>query len=110
MAAGCAPVVSALGCFQDFIRAGENGLVFDHRAADPAGELARALARLATTPALRERLRTAAWSTARDYTLAGIAARMLEDFQAISRPPAPAPRAAQAPSNPPVQWLPHRSK
>jgi glycosyltransferase involved in cell wall biosynthesis len=86
MAAGCAPVVSALGCFGDFVRPGENGLVFDHRAADPAGELSRSLQQVATSREFRERLRAAAWQTARSYTLPEIAARFIEDFRNILEP------------------------
>ncbi|HYD85546.1 MAG TPA: glycosyltransferase family 4 protein, partial [Opitutus sp.] len=86
MAAGCAPVVSALGCFGDFVRPGENGLVFDHRAADPAGELSRTLQQVATSREFRERLRAAAWQTARSYTLPEVAARFIEDFRNILEP------------------------
>jgi len=81
MAAGCAPVVSALACFRDFIHERENGMVFNHRATDPVGELARVLALLANSPAQREQLREAAWTTARRYTLASIAGRMIDDFR-----------------------------
>lgn len=84
MAAGCAPVVSALGCFGDFIQPGRNGVVFDHRATDPAGALADALRLLAGDVAGRETLRAAAWQTARRYTLPEISQRFLQDFHSVA--------------------------
>ena len=50
MAAGCAPIVSDLACFRDFVRPGQNGLVFNHRATDPSAALA---ARSLTCPSAR---------------------------------------------------------
>jgi glycosyltransferase involved in cell wall biosynthesis len=86
MAAGCAPVVSALGCFQDFVRDGENGLVFDHRVADPVAKLAERLVAAAAPAAELERRRHAAWSTARGYTLPEIAGRFIADFRRWREP------------------------
>jgi glycosyltransferase involved in cell wall biosynthesis len=80
MAAGAAPVVSALDCFRDFVRPDQNGVVFDHRSPDPVAALARALAELAAGADRRERLRAAAWATARDYALPVVAARLARDF------------------------------
>src|SRR5207253_4549263 len=56
MAAGCAVIVSSLGCFDDFIDDGTTGLKFDHRCDDPAAGLAAQLARLITEPGLLQRL------------------------------------------------------
>ena len=39
MAHRCAVLVSNLDCFNDFIREGETGFVFDHRSANPADAL-----------------------------------------------------------------------
>lgn len=83
MAAGCAPVVSALACFQDFIRPGENGVVFDHRGADPAGALMQALELLMNDAEVLQRQRREAWKTARGYTLPHIADLLLEDFSKL---------------------------
>lgn len=88
MAAGCAPVVSALACFRDFVRPGDNGVIFNHRASDPAGELARTLEPLLQTPSLLESLRAKAWTTARGYSLDMIADRFLEDFATFTERPA----------------------
>lgn len=83
MAAGCAPLVSSLACFRDFIRPGENGMVFDHRTADPVAPLGQALTQLASDGGLRTRLQQAAWTTARDYALPEIAERFVRDFYRI---------------------------
>ncbi|WP_237702377.1 glycosyltransferase family 4 protein [Opitutus terrae] len=88
MAAGCAPVVSSLACFGDFLKSGENGLVFDHRERDPVAALGRALQEVANSQALCDRLRAAAWPTARAYALPEIALRFLRDFHAITERPA----------------------
>lgn len=85
MAAGCAPVVSSLACFQDFIAPGDNGLVFNHRAASPAEALAQTLSRLLPDQASTARIRQAAWTTARDYTLPRIAGLFLNDFTKLAR-------------------------
>lgn len=84
MAAGCAPIVSGLGCFSDFVRHGENGLIFDHRAADPVRTLTDALTELTSHHERREQIRSAAWQTARGYTLDEIATRFLADFATVS--------------------------
>ncbi len=86
MASGCAPVVSSLGCFQDFVRAGENGFVFDHREADPAASLAEALASATASAAELARRRAAAWTTAHDYTLPEIAGRFIAEFRRLREP------------------------
>ena len=56
MAAGAVPVVSSLACFEELVRDGETGLVFDHRAPDADARLAEALARLLTDADLRRTL------------------------------------------------------
>jgi glycosyltransferase involved in cell wall biosynthesis len=86
MAAGCAPVVSELGCFHDFVHEKKNGRFFDHRAADPVGELTSVLSQVATDAVHRKSLRESAWNTARGYRLEEIAARMVEDFRSVMEP------------------------
>ena len=87
MAAGCAPVVSGLACFQDFITAGENGLIFNHRAPSPAESLAQTLSRLLPDYESTARIRQAAWTTARGYTLPHIAGLFLDDFAKLCAAP-----------------------
>lgn len=84
MAAGCAPVVSALACFRDFLQDGVDGVIFDHRSNAAEENLARALAGLISDPLQRERLRATAWATARNYALPEIARRFINDFRAVS--------------------------
>lgn len=84
MACGCAPVLSALDCFKDFIRPEENGLVFDHRHDAVAG-LTRQLDRLMQDPDLCQRFGLAAIETARGFTPSRIARNMLDDFERLVR-------------------------
>jgi glycosyltransferase involved in cell wall biosynthesis len=93
MAAGAVPVVSRLACFTDFVSDGADGLVFDHRAADPAAALAACLVRLLRDPALRQRLAAAAVTTARRYDHAAYAAAALADFRQLTGPAKPASSA-----------------
>ncbi|HEX2100240.1 MAG TPA: glycosyltransferase family 4 protein [Candidatus Synoicihabitans sp.] len=83
MARGCVPVVSRLECFGDFIENGVNGVVFDHRGADPALELSRALGILVTDASRGARFAGAARETAARHTLDVIARRFLESFESI---------------------------
>jgi glycosyltransferase involved in cell wall biosynthesis len=93
MASGCVPVVSALGCFADFVRDGGNGVVFDHRAAKPADKLARALTSVTASSDDRARMSDQAWTTARNYTLPNIADQFIADFSGLI-----APHSAPTPS------------
>lgn len=86
MAAGAVPVTSNLACFTDFVRPDENGLVFDHRAADAADALADALTRLLRDAALREKLSATARLTARRYDYATYAETLLTDFEEMCTP------------------------
>jgi glycosyltransferase involved in cell wall biosynthesis len=86
MAAGAAPLVSALACFQDFLVDGKNGRIFDHRCSDPIAALAGKLNELATEPTLLAGLRREAWSTAREYSLTTIADQFLRHFTALAAP------------------------
>ncbi|HVT73107.1 MAG TPA: glycosyltransferase family 4 protein [Lacunisphaera sp.] len=90
MAAGAVPVTSDLACFRDFIRHGENGLVFDHRAPDAAARLAASLARLLRSAELRSQLGAAATMTARRYDFAAYADALLADFAQLTGHPIPA--------------------
>jgi glycosyltransferase involved in cell wall biosynthesis len=80
MAAGCAPVVSGLACFQELVRDGETGLVFDHTAPDATARLAAALARLLSDPALRRTLAVRAQAHARRFDFADCARTVLANL------------------------------
>ncbi len=89
MAAGATGVVSDLACFRDYLRAGENGLVFDHRAPNAGARLAATLAALAGDPARRARLAAAAWETAGHFRVEEVATRYLNDFESLLNQTAP---------------------
>ena len=85
MAQGCPAIVSDLACFRDFLEDGRTGLVFDHRAPDPAATLAAQLMRLTGDPELHRRLVQAGYAKAREFTLERVAAMYLEDFAGLMR-------------------------
>jgi len=83
MACGVPAVVSALACFRDFIADGDNGWVFDHRGADPAGALA---ARLEGAMVGTEDLKRAggrACDTARRFGIEEVAGMYLAEFSRL---------------------------
>jgi glycosyltransferase involved in cell wall biosynthesis len=86
MAAGAAPVVSDLACFREMITPEEDGLIFDHRAADAAVRLTDTLERLLRDTALRHRLGAAAQAGVRRYAYPNFADRLLEDFSTLVAP------------------------
>jgi glycosyltransferase involved in cell wall biosynthesis len=77
MAAGAAPVVSDLACFRELVRAGETGLVFDHRPPDAEARLADALARLLRDATVRRQLAQNAQAHVRRYDYAESARTLL---------------------------------
>ncbi|MFZ5532483.1 MAG: glycosyltransferase family 4 protein [Pseudomonadota bacterium] len=83
MAWGCVPVVSDLACFKDFIRAGDNGAVFDHRRADAGALLARELLTLIHEPDTRARLAQGALDVRQSHAPARIAELFLADFESL---------------------------
>jgi len=83
MAWGAVPIVSALPCFRDFVAPGLNGLVFDHRAADPAENLATVFASLRQQPL--EKLSLEALRVRETHAPKRIAAQFLSDFESIRR-------------------------
>ena len=86
MSSGCAPVVSGLACFNELVRDGETGLVFDHTATSAPDDLAAALARLLTDDALRLRLATRAQTHARQFDYASVANNLLEPLYRLIGP------------------------
>lgn len=83
MAAGLPCVVSALECFQDFARHGENALVFDHRSASAAGILADTICSVLNDAESSLRLGRAARATAERYSLERIADEYLSMFDSV---------------------------
>ena len=77
MAAGCAPVVSALDCFRELVRDGDTGLVFDHRAPDAPSRLAEAMAGLVRDSDARAAMAARAQAHARRFDYAESARALL---------------------------------
>lgn len=84
MAAGCAAVVSGLGCFGDLVRDGETGLVFDHAAEHPEKRLADCIGRLMTDPKLRNEIASRGQLHARHFDYPEVAGRILEDLHVLT--------------------------
>ena len=84
MAHGCAPIVSNLSCFRDYITDGVTGFVFDHRGAEPEKILARRLTDLLSLG--RERIGqigAAARAKAAEFEVAAVGQRYLDDFASL---------------------------
>lgn len=81
MAVGCATIVSALDCFQDFVEDGVTGLVFDHRSTRPDEALAEKIEFLLHHADVRERVACAGARVAHDrFNTERIAREYLSDF------------------------------
>jgi glycogen synthase len=81
MAVGRPVVGTSHSGFEEFVRAGRDGLVVPPRDAEA---LAEALAALLDDPALRRRLGSSAASRAREFTATAIAPRYVDHFQSIA--------------------------
>ncbi len=87
MAAGCAPVVSALACFSQLVRHGETGLVFDHSPPGADARLAGELASLLTDERLRRDLAARAQAHARRFDFSNVAGIALADLERLLAAP-----------------------
>lgn len=83
MTHACAVIVSNLSCFNDFIREGETGFVFDHRSNNPAQALRQKMERLIANPTLLTRVSDKGYQRSADYSLAGVADQFLHDFSSL---------------------------
>ena len=81
MATGLPVIVSRLGCFEDLMRDGREGLVFDHRAAQPASQLASALTNALSNPRRLREMGDNAAARAREFGLREVAARYVSLFE-----------------------------
>ena len=80
MAARCAVVVSALGCFGDLVEDGKTGLVFSHRGPEPHVVLAECIARLLTDPRLRLEMAARGQERSRQFDYPEVSGRILRDL------------------------------
>jgi glycosyltransferase involved in cell wall biosynthesis len=83
MSQGCPVVVSAIGCFNDFLKPGINGWSFNHRGPNPAGELADTLVKAMKHPQLLQTASENAICTAKEYTLSAVSEKYLADFEEV---------------------------
>jgi glycosyltransferase involved in cell wall biosynthesis len=83
MAFGACPLVSALDCFRDFIESDVNGIVLDHRQAEPAQELASSLLDLARDSQKRERIAHEALKVRQSHHPSRVAQLFLDDFASL---------------------------
>jgi glycosyltransferase involved in cell wall biosynthesis len=85
MARGLVPVVSALSVFGEYLRDGNNGVVFNHRGSGKEENLARALTALVNDPETRHRMAASARETAGHFSPAAVAGKYLDLFERITR-------------------------
>ena len=78
---GCAPIVSDLSCFKDFIKENQNGLVFDHRSENAVDQLAAHITNLQENRSLRETLATSAIGVRESHSTKHIADQFLREFE-----------------------------
>lgn len=84
MAVGCATIVSALDCFEDFVADGVTGLVFDHRAMQPAEALAGKIEFLLKHGDVRGRIAREGAKVAHErFSTERIAGEYLADFMEL---------------------------
>jgi glycosyltransferase involved in cell wall biosynthesis len=83
MAHGCAVLVSNLSCFQDFIRDGETGFVFTHRAANPTNWLREKIETLIVDQTLLARVAEAGYRKSAEYSLERAADQFLAEFESV---------------------------
>ena len=85
MAHRCAVLVSNLDCFHDFIREGETGFVFDHRAANPSDALREKIENALADETLLARVAEAGYRKSAEFSLAKVADQFLNDFNSLVR-------------------------
>lgn len=84
MAHGCAPIVSNLSCFRDYIADGVTGFVFDHRGPEPEKILAHRLTDVLSLGRDRiGQIGAAARAKAAEFDVAKVAQRYLDDFASL---------------------------
>jgi len=85
MAHRCAVLVSNLDCFHDFIREGETGFIFNHRAANSADALREKIENVMVDEPLLARVAEAGYGKSAEYSLTCVAAQFLDDFNSLIR-------------------------
>jgi glycosyltransferase involved in cell wall biosynthesis len=88
MAAGCAAVVSALGCFSDLVTDRSTGLVFDHEGPHAAQLLADCIGRLIGDPRMRKDLADRGQAHVRRFDFPEVSRHILDDLALLTGAPA----------------------
>jgi glycosyltransferase involved in cell wall biosynthesis len=83
MTHGCAVLVSDLACFRDFIRDGETGFIFDHRAEDPARTLRNEIEKITKDETLLACVADSGYRKSEQYSLPRVAEQFLSDFKSV---------------------------
>jgi glycosyltransferase involved in cell wall biosynthesis len=83
MTHGCAVLVSDLACFHDFIREGETGFIFDHRAEEPVRILGNEMENITKNETLLARVADAGYRKSGEYALPRVAEQFLSDFKSV---------------------------
>jgi glycosyltransferase involved in cell wall biosynthesis len=86
MAWGCAPIVSNLDCFKDFIQTGKNGVIFDHRSSDAVKNLAEAIRLLTSDTGRLGAMARQATDVRQSHSPQAISRLFLNDFNNIQKP------------------------
>jgi glycosyltransferase involved in cell wall biosynthesis len=83
MAAGAAPVVSKLACFEELVREGATGLVFDHHAPDASSQLAAQLELLLRDSNRRTAIANRAMAHARQFDFGVRGQALIDDLTGL---------------------------
>lgn len=83
MATGAPVIVSGLRCFNDFIKNGETGFVFDHTAKKPETELSEIIEKLIHSSNTVESIGTAAHNESEKFSIERIASQYLYNFNKL---------------------------
>ncbi|HEY2124016.1 MAG TPA: glycosyltransferase family 4 protein [Chthoniobacterales bacterium] len=83
MSRQCAVLVSSLECFADFVREGETGFIFDHRASDAARALGQKMEKILADDSSLERVAEGGYRKASEYSLSHVADLYLNDFHSV---------------------------
>lgn len=85
MAHGCGVLVSNLDCFRDFIRGGETGFIFDHRAQPITETLRDKIDNVIHNETLLARVAAAGYEKSAEYSPKRVAEQFLKDFDSVIR-------------------------
>jgi glycosyltransferase involved in cell wall biosynthesis len=81
MSWGCVPIVSDLLCFKDFIKHGENGLIFNHRSHNTTDELSKLILSLEDNPAYLNTLANKVTDVRKTHSISNIAHQFIKEFE-----------------------------